>query len=78
MIYELQRQLEALRLKSRRLEAENIKLREDVRRWENARHVWGAEISHYQTKLYGPNTHPDADVFCGCKECAGSNVTTSG
>jgi hypothetical protein len=68
---ELRRQLEFLR-------EENKKLREEVGVWERARHVWVAEIAHLRTTLYGPNTHPGADIFCGCKECAGSNVPTSG
>lgn len=50
------------------LESENIEIKRDLRRYENARVVLCAEIDHLRSKIYGRNTHPDA-IRCGCDEC---------
>jgi chromosome segregation ATPase len=70
MIYELQRQLEKLRIENRKLEARANELEKDLRRYENAHLILCLENDHMKTKLSGTrNMHPDA-IKCSCPECA--------
>lgn len=59
----------ALKDRIERQEREIEELKRTVARYENARLILVRDVDHLRTKLYGKNTHTDADK-CICEECS--------